>query len=329
MDKLKNDKIKAYRLTDEIIKGRRLRRGENLTFLKTCDLKVLTAEADRLRNHFIGDKVDLCTIIAGKSGACRENCSFCAQSAYNCTGCKVQSLLDFDTIYTEASLNEEEGVDRFAVVISGHSPSETEFEKIIDIYNNLHRKLKISLCASLGFLTAEQFDRLYAVGVRSYHCNIETSRRYFSSICTTHTFEDKVANIRRAQAVGLRVCSGGIIGMGEYMDDRIDMAIDLCELGIRSIPINALIPIPGTPLEKQPALLEEEILRTIAIFRFINPESNIRFAAGRKLLAENGKEAFLSGASAMITGNMLTTSGSTIRIDREMLMKMGRTNIKR
>ena len=213
---------------------------------------------------------------------------------------------------------------RFAIVNSGKSPTDREFEALIRIYERLGRELGISLCASLGFLTQEQFDRLYAAGVRRYHNNIETSRAYFPRICTTHSFDDKIANIERAKKAGLEVCSGGIIGMGETMDDRIDMAFDLMELEIRSIPINSLIPIPGTALEHVPQLTEEEILRTVAIFRLINPEADIRLAAGRSLIRNDGERAFLGGANATITGNMLTTSGSTIRSDMEMFERLGR-----
>ena len=311
-------------LTNEIIDGRRLGREDDLSFLKECPLDELTEGADKIRKELVGDRVDLCTIIAGKSGNCGENCKFCAQSAHNHTECEVYGLMDYDRIYAEAKSNEEEGVDRFAIVISGHSPSKEDFEKLIEIYKRLRNDLKISLCASLGFLTKEQFDRLYEAGVRSYHNNIETSRRFFKHICTTHTFEDKIANIKRAQAAGLSVCSGGIIGMGENMDDRIDMALELSELGIGSIPINSLIPIPHTPLENLPTLTEDEILRTVAIFRYINLKSNIRLGAGRKLITENGIAAFKGGASATITGNMLTTSGSTIKNDREILTALGR-----
>ena len=217
-----------------------------------------------------------------------------------------------------------EGVKRFAIVNSGWGPTDEEFDKLIDIYTRLNKELSISLCASLGFLSTEQFKRLYDAGVRRYHNNIETSRRFFPEICTTHLFEDKLENIRRAQSVGLTVCSGGIIGMGETMDDRIDMAFTLSSLGIKSIPINTLIPIPNTPLEKLPLLTEEEILRTVAIFRFINPEADIRLAAGRRLISGNGEAAYKSGASAAITGNMLTTTGSTIKNDIELLTKLKR-----
>ena len=186
--------------------------------------------------------------------------------------------------------------------------------------------LSIELCASHGIITREQFRRLRKAGVTSYHHNIETSSRFFPKICTTHTYDDRIRTIKIAQEEGLRVCSGGIIGMGEDWQDRLDMAFELQALGIESIPINALMPIPGTPLEKQKPLDSDQILRTIALFRFVNPTANIRLAAGRKLLPENGATAFLHGASASITGNMLTTSGTTIEEDIRMLARLGLSN---
>ena len=159
----------------------------------------------------------------------------------------------------------------------------------------------------------------------SYHHNIETSRRNFPNICTTHTYDQKVETLKLVKAEGMCACSGGIIGMGETWEDRLDMAISLAELGIDSIPINALMPIPGTPLENLPPLSEDEILRTVAFFRYINPEANIRLAAGRALLTNDGERAFQAGASASITGNMLTTAAcATIRSDKKMLRELGR-----
>ncbi|MCR5420369.1 MAG: biotin synthase BioB [Lachnospiraceae bacterium] len=320
----KSDLYDPLKLAEEIIGGRRLLRGEYKKLFKECDLEALVIGADRIRKYYVGDRVDMCTIIAGKSGNCGENCRFCAQSVHNKTGCEVYDLMDYEDIYKAARSDQEEGVDRFAVVVSGRSPSDKDFDMLTDIYKKLNKELKLSLCASLGFLTADRFERLYEAGVRNYHNNIETSRGYFSSICTTHSFEDKVENIKRAKEAGFKVCSGGIIGMGETMDDRIDMAFDLCELEIDSIPLNVLIPIPGTPLEGLPVLPREEIMRVIAIFRYINPGADIRFAAGRKLTGDNGRGAFNGGASAAITGNMLTTSGSTIKNDLKMLREMGR-----
>ena len=162
-----------------------------------------------------------------------------------------------------------------------------------------------------------------AAGVERCHCNIETSRRYFPEVCTTHTYDDKIDNIRRAQEAGLDVCSGGIIGMGENWEDRIDMAVSLAELGIGSIPINVLRPIPGTPFEGMTAMSDEEVLRTVAIFRYINPTAWIRMAAGRGQFTEGGRELFESGANAAITGDMLTTTGTSMADDIEMFKKLG------
>lgn len=311
-------------LAEEIIRGKRLGRKDDLSFFKTCDIKDLTQAADKIRAHFKGDYVDLCTIINGRSGRCGENCKFCAQSAHNHTGCEEYSFMDEEKIIAEARANQDEGVNRFAIVTAGRALTGQDFEKALHVYRRMHKELSINLCASMGFISREQFRRLKEAGVTSYHHNIETSRRNFPNICTSHSYDMKIETIKIAQEEGLCVCSGGIIGMGETFEDRIDMALSLQELGIRSIPINALMAIPGTPFEKNTPLSEEEILRTLATFRFINPEANIRLAAGRKLLSENGKKAFESGCSATITGNMLTTSGSTIKGDIKMLSEMGR-----
>ena len=314
-------------LTERVVDGYRIKRedSELIELLKSAELEELLKGADIVREKYSGDRIDLCSIIAGKSGNCGENCKFCAQSAFNHTSCDVHPLLDYDEIYKVARSNEEEGVNRFAIVNSGRGPSDEDFENLIRIYKRLSEELHISLCASLGFLTQEQFDRLYAAGVRRYHNNIETSRGYFDKICTSHSFDDKVENIKRAKKAGLEVCSGGIIGMGEDIDDRIEMAFDLQELEISSIPINTLIPIKGTMLEGVKQLTEAEILRTVAIFRYINPEADIRLAAGRGLMENEGEKAFVGGANSAITGNMLTTSGATIRSDMALVKSMGRT----
>ena len=315
-------------LAEEIIAGRRIRREDDLSLFLTCDLEELCEGADRIRAHFCGNKVDLCTIINGKSGRCGEDCKYCAQSGHHHTSCEVYDFLEKETIVKEAMANDKEGVDRFAIVTSGRGLNDRDFEKAIEAYEEMKKSCKLSLCASHGFLTKEQFHRLHEAGVESYHENIETSKRYFPYICTTHTYEDKIESIKLAQEEGFCVCSGGIIGMGETWEDRLDMAVSLAELGIESIPINALMPIKGTPLEHLSPLTQDDILRTVAFFRYINPEANIRLAAGRGLMEKNGEPAFQSGASATITGNMLTTSGSTIARDRAMLTAMGREIIK-
>lgn len=312
-------------LADEIIGGRRITRQDDLNMFLTCDLKELCEGADRIREYFIGDKVDLCSIINGRSGRCPEDCKYCAQSAHNHTSCEIYDFLPEEKIVEACKLNESEGVDRFSIVTSGRSLSGEEFEKAVHAYETIHAKCRINLCASMGFLNAEQLHRLHEAGVTSYHHNIETSKRNFPNICTTHTYEQKLETLKLVKKEGMCACSGGIIGMGETWEDRLDMAVSLAELGIDSIPINALMPIEGTPLENQPQLTEDEILRTIAFFRYINPEANIRLAAGRALLTNDGEIAFQSGASATITGNMLTTVAcATIRSDKQMLENLGR-----
>ena len=306
-------------LVKEIIGGRRLHRGEDLSRFLTAALDTLCKGADTLRAHFCGNRADLCSIINGRSGKCPENCKFCAQSAHHCTGIEEYDFLDADKILAECRHNEERGVDRFSIVTAGRTVSGADFEKALTAYRLLHKETDVALCASHGLLSKEQFAQLRDAGVTRYHANIETSRRNFPHICTTHTFDDKLECIRRAQAAGLEVCSGGIIGMGETWEDRIDMALTLSELGVRSVPLNALIPIPGTPLEHIGRITEPDILRTAAIFRFILPDADIRLAAGRNLLEHCGERAFRSGVNAAITGDMLTTSGNGIREDVEML----------
>ena len=309
------------RLTGEILSGRRIGREDDLSrllalFLET-PLAELSKEAWYLQTHFKGKQIDFCTILNGRSGRCSEDCRYCAQSAHHTTGIEEYGFLPREEILANARANEKAGVNRFAIVTSGRALQGKAFDEAIAVYEEMSRTLSLHLCASHGILELEQLQRLRAAGVTRYHHNLETSRRYFPHICTTHTYDDRIRTIRLAQEAGLTVCSGGIIGMGETWEDRMDLAVSLAELGIESIPINVLVAIPGTELEDRPPLSPEEILRTIAMFRFINPAADIRLAAGRKLLPQKGKEAFLGGASAAITGNMLTTSGISIREDLE------------
>jgi biotin synthase len=312
-------------LAQEIISGRRITRDDDLSVFLSCDLDKLCEGADKIREYFIGDTVDLCSIINGRSGRCPEDCKYCAQSAHNHTDCEVYDFLSEEKIVEACKLNEAEGVHRFSIVTAGRALTGDEFDKAIHAYETMHKECKIDLCASMGFLNEEQLHRLHEAGVSSYHHNIETSKRNFPNICTTHTYDQKIETLKKVKTEGMWACSGGIIGMGETWEDRLDMAISLSEVGVDSIPINALMPIKGTPLENQKQLTEDEILRTIAFFRYINPKADIRLAAGRALLTNDGERAFKSGASATITGNMLTTAAcATIRSDKEMLKNLGR-----
>lgn len=302
--------------------------GYSITKYEALELYMEPAEelykaADHIRKTLAGNKVDLCSIVNGKSGKCSENCTYCAQSGHFNTGVKEYSLLSYEEIKSQAEENYNEGVDRFSIVTSGKGLVGKDFETVVNYYEKLNKDCGISLCASHGILNKESLVKLRKVGVKRYHHNIESSRNYYSKICTTHTYEDRVNTINKAKEAGLEICSGGIIGLGESREDRIDMAIELRNLGVLSIPINSLMPIKGTPLERQETLSEEEILRTIAIFRFINPKADIRLAAGRGLLNNNGDKAFKAGANATITGNLLTTCGNGICDDRKMIKSLG------
>lgn len=310
-------------LANEIIGGRRLTRKEELAFFFNAPLEELCAGADTIRAALCGNAVSLCSIINGRSGKCPENCKFCAQSQHHDTKVAEYGFLEEEAILHECRHNAAKGVHRFSIVTAGRALTGEDFEKALSAYRRMHQECKISLCASHGLLTDEQFEQLYESGVRMYHANIETSRRFFPFICTTHSYEDKLTCIRRAQAHGFRVCSGGIIGMGEAWEDRLDMALSLSELMVDSIPLNALMPIAGTPLAEQARISAEDLLRTAAMFRYINPTAEIRMAAGRALLEDGGRAVFRSGVNATITGDMLTTTGNDIAADITMLKKMG------
>lgn len=287
------------------------------------DVEVLRNYAKSIRERLCGNVFDLCSIINGKSGACSENCKYCAQSAHYSTRVETYPLLDAEVFIKDAKEHKAEGVLRYSIVTSGKRLSKKEVEDVAKIYKRMREECEIKLCASHGLLDEEDFTKLKEAGIVRYHNNLETSRNYFASICTTHTYEDKIKTIKAAQKVGLEVCSGGLFGIGETMEERIDMAFELREMGVTSIPINVLVPIPGTPMEKMLPITEEEVLKSIAIYRFIHPTAFIRLAGGRMYLTDNGRLAFEGGANATITGNLLTTCGNTIQDDLKMLKTLG------
>lgn len=313
-------------LANEVISGRRMKDGDpELSWLITGDLDELMQGADRVRSELCGDRVDLCSIINGRGGKCSENCKFCAQSAHHHTHCDEYGFLDTETFLKDCGRMAAQGVDRYSIVTAGRTMAGADLEKAIESYRAMHERYpEMILCASHGLVTEEGLRRMVEAGVTMYHTNVETSRRFFPEICTTHTYDDKMEQIRRAKAAGMTVCSGGILGMGETWQDRIDMALLLAELEITSIPLNFLIPVPGTPLENRPRLTPDEILRIVALFRYINPTAYIRIAAGRSYFEDGGEVLFRAGANATLTGDMLTTVGNNTAQDREMLTRMGR-----
>lgn len=311
-------------LKEKIIGGGLIDKSEAMSLLDV-DIEQLCAAADEIRSKLNGSKIDTCTILNGKSGLCTENCKYCAQSAHNHTGVKEYPMLTVSEIVERGLENAKLGVDRFDVVTAGLRLNDAEVDTLCKAYSQIKEQTDLELCSSNGLLSYEQFVRLHDAGVTRIHNNLETSRRFFPSVCTTHTYDEKIETIRAAKKAGMEICSGGIIGMGETMEDRIDMALELQSLGVRSIPINVLMPIKGTALENQPPLSDEEILRTVALFRFINPKADIRLAGGRKLLEDHGRQAFKSGANASIIGNMLTSIGNNVDEDFAMFEELGFT----
>lgn len=309
-------------IIDDIKNGREISREEALSLIQ-IDADKLAEGADSIREHFCGNSFDMCTIINGKSGRCPENCKYCAQSSHFSACSEEYPLLSTEKILEEAQYNHNKGVLRYSVVTSGRRLSETELDAVCESYKAVRKSCGISLCASHGLLDYNDFVKLREAGVTRYHNNLETSRKNFPNICTTHTFDDKIRTIKAAQKAGLEVCSGGIIGMGEAFEDRIDMAFELKALGINSVPINILNPIKGTPLGSRSVLPYDEIRKTVSIFRFILPRASIRLAGGRGLIEDKGRELFKSGANAAISGDMLTTSGICIDDDMKILSESG------
>lgn len=303
--------------------GEGVSREAALWLAREVPLDILAAAADEIRIACCGEAADLCTIINAKSGRCSENCAFCAQSAHHQTNVTVYPLLDADAVLKEAHYNSVRGVHRFALVTAGRQLEAAEVTQICKIVERLRAETPLSICVSAGLLTYEQFKALKAAGVTRIHNNLETSERHFPALCTTHTFDDKIRAIKDAQAAGLTVCSGGIFGTGETVEDRIDMALSLRVLGITSVPMNMLNPIAGTPLEGQALLESQTMARIVAVYRFILPKAQLRLAGGRGRLQDFGNRAFKSGANAMITGDMLTTTGTTIESDVTMLKNFG------
>lgn len=309
-------------LKEKVQNGQEISKEEALE-LYDEPLEELCQAADEIRRQFCRDGFDICTIINGKSGRCPENCKYCAQSAYYNTAVEEYPLLDTKEIVRQAKYNADRGVLRYSIVTSGRALNDSEVEQMCEAIRAIKREVDIEVCVSFGLLNEAQFKKIREAGATRVHNNLETSRKNFPNICTTHTFDDKAAAIKAAKAAGLSVCSGGIMGLGETKEDRIDMAFSLKELGIKSVPVNMLNPIPGTPYENNRKLTEEDMRRIVAVYRFILPDASIRLAGGRGLMEDKGEGCFRSGANAAISGDMLTTSGYTIESDMDMIQRLG------
>ncbi len=302
-------------------------------YKKTDYLKLYEKPLDELikiseeitKNNF-NNTVEACSIISAKTGACNENCKYCAQSNHNHAQIQCHHLMDVETVKKAALSAKSNGAARFCIVTSGRAPSENDFEKILEMIKAVASIHGIHCCASLGLLNEQQIIKIKNAGVERYNHNINTSEKYHKNICTTHTFNDRIHTIELIKKHGIEACTGVIIGMGETKEDRIDMALKLKELNPKTVPINFLNPIKGTALEGfENEITEEEILKTICIFRIILPEAMLRYAGGRtsRLSKANQKKGFSAGINSLLVGNYLTTTGSNPEEDKKMLESAG------
>lgn len=292
---------------------------------------LLDMPSDQLRNaaatvtaHFMPRQFDSCSIINARSGKCSENCKWCAQSAHFSTGCETYDMVSHDDCMEAARLNHEGGVKRFSLVASGRAVRGKALQTMCNMMAQIKQDTSLYTCASLGLLNLEEMTLLKQAGVQRYHCNLETAPSHFVTLCTTHTYEDKLSTIEHAHALGMDVCSGGIIGMGESRRQRAEFALALRRARPHSIPINFLAPIPGTPLQDTPLISDDDIFDTVALFRLTHPTVALRFAGGRKRLSREAQlECMRIGINGAIVGDLLTTIGSSVAQDRALATDAG------
>ena len=313
------------RLEERVISGHDITKEEAgyIASVSGCQTFDLFTSANRIRDHFRRDSIDVCSIINAKSGACPEDCVYCSQSFRSNSEIRTFPLLGKNPILRDAEKAREGGARRFCIVTSGRKVSIDELTAISEMVSDI-RSLGLMPCATLGLLTRDELGMLKSAGLERYHNNLETSENFFSNICTTHSYQDKLETIDSAKAAGLSVCSGGIFGLGEDWGDRIDMAFALRKMSPDSVPINFLIPIKGTRLESRKQLEPLEALKIISLYRFILPDKEIRVCGGRlQTLGNLHSFIFLAGADGLLTGNYLTTLGRSYEDDLTMIREFG------
>ncbi len=307
----------------KIIEGGRLDQTEALEILAAegAGLSFHLAGAHAVREHFLGNRINLCSIINAKSGKCAENCTFCAQSAHHRTSAPVYPLKDEDEMVRQATAAQQNGAHRFGIVTSGtRINAGPEFDRILAAIGRIRRETSIAPSASLGILDDTAAQALAEAGCATYHHNLETARSFFPQVCTTHDYEEDVETVRVAKRAGMKVCCGGIFGLGESAQQRVEFAATLRDLQVDSVPLNFLNPVEGTPLENQRDLTPLDCLRIIAMFRYMLPERSISVCGGREAnLRAFQSWIFMAGASGTMVGNYLTTQGRNFEQDMQML----------
>lgn len=299
---------------------------EKLLKLYDLPLEELIEMSSKVTKENFNEEVEFCSIISAKTGKCQENCKYCSQSAHNKAKIHVHPLLPLEEVKKAALSAKENGATRFCIVTSGRVPSDEDFEKILEMIKEVASIDGLHSCCSLGILDEEQVKKIKEAGVERYNHNLNTSSSYHGEICTTHDFEDRVKTVKLIKKYGMEACTGGIIGMGESRRQRIELALELSELDPKSVPINFLNPVEGTPLEAMEGEIdEEEILRTICIFRIVLPKALLRYAGGRttRFSDEYQRLGIKAGINALLVGNYLTTTGSTAQQDVNLIEELG------
>lgn len=315
-------------IAERVLDGGTVGREDALWLAADSDFERLLFHAHRLREHFCGNVVHLCSVISARSGACSEDCRFCAQSTRYRTGADVHALVSGEQMTGAARRAAESGADRFGIVTSGESVcgNRRDFEAICAASKDIQASGGVNACVSIGKLARGDVEKLKAAGVRRIHHNLETSARFYPEICTTHSHADRVDTVRNVTAAGLEVCCGGLFGLGETWADRVDLALELRGLGVGSVPINFLNPVPGTPLGARPLLPPAEALRIIALYRFLLPDREIKVCGGREVtLRDLQSWMFRAGASGTMIGDYLTTKGRSPADDLRMIADLGLT----
>lgn len=311
-------------MLSKVLDGQKITYNDALQLIRSEDLYTLANCAKRITKKFVGNEIDVETLINAKSGTCPEDCSFCAQSSFNSTIIERYPLLSPDKILVQAENAMNDGANSFCIVCAYRAPPEKDFKQICETIKLIRENLDIEVNVSLGFMTSERARELKNLGVKRYNHNLETAKSFFEKICTTHSYEDRINTAKIVKSSGLELCCGGIIGMGESVEQRVELGMALASLDPDEVPINMLIGREGTPLYGQNLITEKEILQTVATFRFLMPRTIIKIAGGREVhLKGNDKKILQGGANGIITGGYLTTKGNKPSDDFKMLKEIG------